>query len=76
MIYVTGSPLENLSKPSISEGEAAVVRFGQKISWSALAPPLVFVAMLLGVSVLNSNYLGALGISIATATAADRKSVV
>ena len=70
MTDVTGSPLENPSKPSISEGEAAAVRFGGKISWSAMAPPLVFVAMLLGVSVLNSNYLGALGISIATATAA------
>lgn len=70
MTDVTGNPLENASKPGMSESEAAVIRFGQKISWSALAPPLVFVAMLLGVSVLNSNYLGALGISIATATAA------
>ncbi len=70
MTDVTGNPVENANKSSISEGEAAVVRFGQNISWSAFAPPLVFVAMLLGVSVLNSNYLGPLGISIATATAA------
>ena len=70
MTDVTGNPVENANKSSISEGEAVVVRFGQNISWSAFAPPLVFVAMLLGVSVLNSNYLGPLGISIATATAA------
>ena len=70
MTDVTGNPLENANKSGISEGEAVVVRFGQNISWSAFAPPLVFVAMLLGVSVLNSNYLGPLGISIATATAA------
>ena len=70
MTDVTGNTVENANKSGISESEAVVVRFGQNISWSAFAPPLVFVAMLLGVSVLNSNYLGPLGISIATATAA------
>lgn len=70
MTDVTGNPVENANKSGISEGEAVIVSFGQNISWSAFAPPLVFVAMLLGVSVLNSNYLGPLGISIATATAA------
>jgi ribose transport system permease protein len=70
MIDVTGTAMENASEPSISEGEAAAIRFGQKITWSAFAPSLVFVAMLLAVGVLNSNYLGPLGISIATATAA------
>ncbi len=67
---VTGNSAENTNAPEISEGETAVIRFGQKINWSALAPPLVFIAMLLGVSLLNSNYLGPLGVSIATATAA------
>ena len=70
MIDVTGKSLENASAPNTSKGEAAAVGIGRKINWSALAPPLVFIAMLLAVSVLNSNYLGALGISIATATAA------
>lgn len=70
MTDVTERPLDNASKPGISEGEAAVLGLAHKINWSALAPPLVFIAMLLGVSVLNSNYLGALGVSIATATAA------
>ncbi len=70
MTDVTENPVENTNKSGISEGEAVVVRLGRNISWSAFAPPLVFVAMLLGVSVLNSNYLGPLGISIATATAA------
>ena len=61
---------ENESAAGISNAEAAAVRFGMNIPWSAFAPPLVFVAMLLAVGVLNSNYLGPLGISIATATAA------
>lgn len=61
---------ENESAAGISDAEAAAVRVGKNIPWSAFAPPLVFVAMLLAVSVLNSNYLGPLGISIATATAA------
>ena len=66
--------MENFSKDentaSISKSEAEVIRFGQKITWSAFAPALVFLAMLLAVGVLNLNYLGPLGISIATATAA------
>lgn len=61
---------ENESAAGISDTEATSVRFGKSIPWSAFAPPLVFVAMLLAVGVLNSNYLGPLGISIATATAA------
>ena len=39
-------------------------------SWNTLAPLLVFCAMLLVVSFLNSNYLGPIGISVVTATAA------
>lgn len=39
-------------------------------AWHTVAPPLVFIAMLLVVGVFNSNYLGPLGISIATASAA------
>jgi ribose transport system permease protein len=70
MTDMTGNLFENASAPDISKGEAAVIDIGKKIVWSALAPPLVFIAMLLAVGVLNSNYLGALGISIATATAA------
>ena len=70
MTDMTGNPLENANKLGISDGEVSAISFVQKINWSSLAPPLVFVAMLLGVSVLNSNYLGPLGISIATATAA------
>ena len=64
------TPIENVIKPSFSEGQSAAIRFGQKIAWSSLAPALVFIAMLLSVGVLNFNYLGPLGISIATATAA------
>jgi ribose transport system permease protein len=70
MTDVAQKPFENASVQAITDGEAAVLNLGRKISWSALAPPLVFVAMLLAVGVLNANYLGALGISIATATAA------
>ncbi len=39
-------------------------------SWHTMSPLLVFLAMLLTVSVLNSAYLGPLGISIVTASAA------
>ena len=42
----------------------------QFTAWHTAAPPLVFFAMLLVVSIFNSNYLGPLGISIATASAA------
>ncbi len=62
--------LESSKIPTISNREAAVIHVGQKINWVAMAPLLVFAAMLLAVGVLNSNYLGSLGISIATATAA------
>ena len=62
--------LEPSKAQTVSNSEAAVIRVGQKINWVALAPLLVFAAMLLAVGVLNSNYLGSLGISIATATAA------
>lgn len=67
---MTENSVENTGAPTVSQGEAAVIKFGRSIAWSAFAPPLVFLAMLLSVGVLNSNYLGALGISIATATAA------
>ena len=70
MTDVGSNPFENTNVPNLSESEAKVIALGGKISWSALAPPLVFLAMLLAVGVLNANYLGALGISIATATAA------
>jgi ribose transport system permease protein len=70
MTDVAGKSFENKTAQALSDGEAAVIDFGKKISWSALAPPLVFAAMLLAVGVLNSNYLGPLGVSIATATAA------
>ena len=70
MTDVTRTPVEKSSAPGISDSETAVIGFAQKITWSTFAPPLVFIAMLLAVSVLNSNYLGPLGISIATATAA------
>lgn len=61
---------ENENTPKISNADAAVIGLAQKINLSAFAPPLVFIAMLLSVGLLNSNYLGPLGISIATATAA------
>lgn len=70
MTEVTKKSGEGRSAAGISDAEAATVRFGKRIPWSAFAPPLVFIAMLLAVGVLNSNYLGPLGISIATATAA------
>ena len=70
MTDVAQNSIDKVKVPAISEGEAAVIRLGRNISWSAFAPPLVFIAMLLAVGVLNSNYLGPLGISIATATAA------
>ena len=40
------------------------------LPWHAIAPPLVFFAMLVVVGVFNANYLSPFGISIATATAA------
>lgn len=61
---------EATSGPAVSDSEIAVTGLAPKVNWSALAPPLVFFAMLLAVGMLNSNYLGPLGISIATATAA------
>jgi ribose transport system permease protein len=70
MTDVAQKSFEAPNLPSLSEGEAAVINVGRRISWTAFAPPLVFLAMLLSVGVLNSNYLGPLGISIATATAA------
>jgi ribose transport system permease protein len=70
MTDVAQNTLKPAAGSTISEGEAAVIRLGRRISWGAFAPPLVFIAMLLAVGVLNSNYLGPLGISIATATAA------
>ena len=70
MIEVIKKSGEKENAAGISDAEAVAVRVGKNIPWSAFAPPLVFVAMLLAVSVLNSNYLGPLGISIATATAA------
>lgn len=39
-------------------------------AWHNLAPPLVFLAMLLVVGIFNPNYLGPFGISIVAATAA------
>ena len=44
--------------------------FGRIASWHTIAPPVVFFAMLIIVSIFNPNYLGPLGISIATASAA------
>lgn len=51
-------------------GGSLVTRLGQFTAWHTLAPPLVFFAMLLVVGIFNPNYLGPLGISIATASAA------
>lgn len=70
MTQPTGPSVENADAPGMFAAADTMRKIGRVVSWSALAPPLVFVAMLLAVSVLNSNYLGALGISIATATAA------
>jgi ribose transport system permease protein len=70
MTVVAQNSFENKTAHALSEGEAAVIGLGRRINWSALTPPLVFIAMLLAVGVLNSNYLGALCVSIATATAA------
>ncbi len=67
---MTQNSSENQKAPSITNSEVAVITFGNRIKWSAFAPSLVFLAMLLAVGLLNSNYLGPLGISIATATAA------
>ena len=44
--------------------------FGRIASWHTFAPPIVFFAMLIIVSIFNPNYLGPLGITIATASAA------
>ncbi len=70
MINITEPSDEHAAAPSINTGSAKLSKFGRAFPWSALAPSLVFIAMLLAVSMLNSNYLGPLGISIATATAA------
>lgn len=47
-----------------------IKHFGRIASWHTIAPPVVFFAMLIIVSIFNPNYLGPLGISIATASAA------
>ncbi len=47
-----------------------MARLRQLAAWHVLAPPLVFLAILLVVSVANPAYLGPFGISIATASAA------
>ena len=47
-----------------------LAKIGQFSGWHTVAPPLVFFAMLALVGVFNSNYLGPLGVSIATASAA------
>ncbi|WP_395663325.1 ABC transporter permease [Aestuariivirga sp.] len=70
MTDVTQNSFDKAGVSTITDGEAAVIKLGHRISWGAFAPALVFLAMLLAVGVLNANYLGALGISIATATAA------
>ncbi|TNF17921.1 MAG: ABC transporter permease [Rhodobacteraceae bacterium] len=51
-------------------GPSLVHRLSRAVAWNAVAPPLVFAGMLLVVGVLNANYLGPIGISIATASAA------
>ena len=56
--------LPSADKPSVF---ARIFKAG---SLNTLAPLLVFCAMLLVVSVLNPNYLGPIGISVVTATAA------
>jgi len=54
-----------------SENEMSLLsKIGQFSGWHTVAPPLVFIAMLLVVGTFNSNYLGPLGVSIATASAA------
>lgn len=45
-------------------------RLARLASWHVIAPPLVFLAMLLAVWLLNPNYLSPFGISIVAATAA------
>ena len=52
------------------QGVAMVKKLRQFATWNTLAPPVVFLAMLLAVSILNPSYLGPLGISIVTASAA------
>src|SRR6056300_255388 len=47
-----------------------IKHFGRIASWHTIAPPVVFFTMLIIVSIFNPNYLGPLGISIATASAA------
>lgn len=51
-------------------GPTLLQQLSHAATWNTVAPPLVFAGMLLVVGILNSNYLGPLGISIATASAA------
>ena len=70
MSEVANNSTEHKNASALSDSEVIAIGLRQRINWSAFAPAVVFVAMLLAVGVLNSNYLGPLGISIATATAA------
>lgn len=60
----------NANTPALGAGLDLARRAVGQIPWQVIAPPLVFLSMLLAVSVLNPNYLGPIGISIVTATAA------
>ena len=52
------------------KGMATMKHLRSFVAWHTVAPPLVFLAMLLVVGVINPNYLGPFGISIVGATAA------
>lgn len=66
----------NAHTPAIStdtrpkKGMATMKHIRSFVAWHTVAPPLVFLAMLLVVGIINPNYLGPFGISIVGATAA------
>ena len=65
----TPSP-DVLHLPPSEKGTEMMKHLRRFVTWNTTAPPLVFLAMLLVVGMVNSNYLGPFGISIVAATAA------
>lgn len=59
-----------LSGNTLPKGRATMSSLRGLLAWHTIAPPLVFLAMVVVVSVFNANYLSPFGISIVAGTAA------
>lgn len=59
-----------LSGKALPNRRATMNSFRSLLAWHTMAPPLVFLAMVVVVGVFNANYLSPFGISIVAGTAA------